>query len=52
MREYPDEQPRKELFALYKELLMNQETPWAIVSGTGEARTKNAMKFIDQYCAQ
>jgi hypothetical protein len=31
---------------------MNQETPWAIVSGTGEARTKNAMKFIDQYCAQ
>ena len=51
MREYPDEQPRKELFALYKELLMNQETPWAIVSGTGETRTKNAKKFIDQYCA-
>jgi nicotinamide riboside kinase len=52
MREYPDEQPRKELFALYKELLMNQETPWGVVSGTGEARTKNAMNLIDQYCNQ
>jgi len=52
MREYPDEQPRKELFALYKELLINQATPWAIVSGTGEARTKNAMKFIEQYCTK
>lgn len=52
MREYPDEQPRKELFALYKELLINQATPWAIVSGTDEARTKNAMKFIEQYCTK
>jgi len=52
MREYPDEQPRKQLFALYKEILQNQETPWEIVSGTGEARTKNAIKYIDQYCNQ
>jgi hypothetical protein len=37
---------------LYKELLINQATPWAIVSGTGEARTKNAMKFIEQYCTK
>ena len=48
MREYPDEQPRKELFALYKELLMNQNTPWGIVSGTGEARTKNAINLINE----
>ena len=48
MREYPDEQPRKELFALYKELLMNQNTPWGIVSGTGEARTKNAIDLIKE----
>jgi NadR type nicotinamide-nucleotide adenylyltransferase len=47
MREYPDEQPRKELFALYKELLINQNTPWGIVSGKGEARTKNAIDLID-----
>lgn len=48
MREYPDEGPRKELFAIYKELLMNQSTPWAVVSGTGEQRTKNAIQLIDQ----
>ena len=48
MREYPDEQPRKELFALYKELLMNQNTPWGIVSGMGEARTKNAIDLISE----
>jgi len=48
MREYPDEGPRKELFAIYKELLMNQSTPWAIVSGMGEERTKNAIQYIDQ----
>ncbi len=48
MREYPDEQPRKELFALYKELLMNQNTPWGIVSGMGEARIKNAIDLINE----
>jgi nicotinamide riboside kinase len=44
MREYPDPQPRAELFAIYKDLLMNQTTPW-IVSGV-ERRTKNAIKII------
>lgn len=50
MREYPDEQPRKELFALYKELLMNQSTPWGIVSGKGETRTQNAIDLISKLC--
>ncbi len=49
MREYPDERPRKELFTIYKELLMNQNTPWAIVSGKGAERTQNAIKIIEQY---
>lgn len=49
MREYPDEKPRIELFTIYKELLINQNTPWAIVSGTGEARTQNAIQAIVQY---
>ena len=47
MREYPDPQPRAELFAIYKDLLMNQTTPWGIVSGMGEERTKNAIKIIE-----
>lgn len=48
MREYPEEGPRIELFTIYKELLINQKTPWGIISGMGEARTKNAIKLIDQ----
>jgi NadR type nicotinamide-nucleotide adenylyltransferase len=48
MREYPNEEPRKELFTIYKELLINQKTPWGIVSGRGAARTENAIALIDQ----
>ncbi len=48
MREYPDEGPRIELFTIYKELLMNQNTPWAIVNGTGVARTENAIQIIQK----
>jgi hypothetical protein len=47
MREYPDEKPRKELFAIYKDILINQKTPWGIVSGLGADRTNNAIKIID-----
>jgi NadR type nicotinamide-nucleotide adenylyltransferase len=49
MREYPDAGPRKELFTIYKEQLINQNTPWGIVSGTGAQRTQNAIQLIDQY---
>ena len=49
MREYPDAGPRIELFTIYKELLINQNTPWGIVSGTGAQRTENAIQLIDQY---
>lgn len=48
MREYPNEEPRKELFTIYKELLINQKTPWGIVSGTGETRTQNAIDLIQK----
>lgn len=48
MREYPDAAPRLELFTLYKELLINQKTPWGIVSGMGDQRTANAIQLINQ----
>jgi len=48
MREYPNEEPRKELFTIYKEVLINQKTPWGIVSGLGETRTKNAIAHIEK----
>jgi NadR type nicotinamide-nucleotide adenylyltransferase len=49
MREYPDAGPRIELFTIYKELLINQKTPWGIVSGIGDQRTTNAIYLIEQY---
>jgi hypothetical protein len=48
MREYPDEKPRQELFAIYKDILINQNTPWGIVSGEGDQRTQNAIQLIDK----
>jgi NadR type nicotinamide-nucleotide adenylyltransferase len=51
MREYPNEEPRIELFTIYKELLMNQKTPWGIVRGIGEARTQNAIELIKKLAA-
>jgi NadR type nicotinamide-nucleotide adenylyltransferase len=48
MREYPNEEPRRELFTIYKELLINQNTPWGIVQGTRDARTQNAVALIKE----
>lgn len=49
MREYPDPQPRTELFSIYKDLLINQDTPWGIVSGIGNERMQNAIQIIEQH---
>ncbi len=48
MREYPDEKPRQELLAIYKDILINQNTPWGIVSGVGDERTQNAIGIIEK----
>jgi NadR type nicotinamide-nucleotide adenylyltransferase len=47
MREYPDEKPRQELFSIYKDLLINQNTPWGIISGLDQNRLNNAIQLID-----
>jgi len=47
MRKYPDEKPRQELFSIYKDLLINQNTPWGIVNGLDENRLNNAIQLID-----
>jgi NadR type nicotinamide-nucleotide adenylyltransferase len=48
LREYPDEKPRQELFAIYQNILLNQPTPWRLISGTNEERLQNAIKAIDE----
>jgi NadR type nicotinamide-nucleotide adenylyltransferase len=47
LREYPDEKIRKKLFYFYKELMINQSTPWNIISGNYEERLEKAIQFID-----
>ena len=47
LREYPDKKIRKKLFSFYKELMINQSTPWFIISGNYEERLNKAIQFID-----
>jgi len=47
MREYPDEKPRQELFSIYKDLLINQNIPWGIVSGIHQDRLNHAIQLIE-----
>lgn len=53
LREYPNEKPRQELFAIYKDILVNQTTPWHIISGTNKERFNNAINAINkQFCIE
>ena len=47
-REYPDEKPRQELYRIYKDLLVNQSTPWADISGGYEERMLAAIAAVDK----
>ena len=47
LREYPDLQFRKELFNMYKDILINQKTKWSVVSGTDVQRLQMAVGIID-----
>lgn len=47
LREYPDEKNRIELFNIYKDILVNQSTPFAIISGQGNERVVQAIDFIN-----
>lgn len=51
LREYPDENIRKQLFNIYKDLLINQSIPWVEICGTNEQRLNQAIKAIDTYCS-
>ena len=46
LREYPDEKNRWELYHYYKDLLVQQATPWAEVSGDYAARTAMAIEAV------
>ena len=48
LREYPELHTRKTLFKMYEDCMINQETPWVIISGTNEQRLKQAIKAVDE----
>lgn len=49
MREYPEPGPRLKLFHMYKDLLVHQQVPWQIISGTNNERVNSAKLAVDNY---
>jgi NadR type nicotinamide-nucleotide adenylyltransferase len=49
LREYPDEANRKELFQIYKDLLINQQTPWVEISGGDDDRLVLAINAVEEF---
>jgi NadR type nicotinamide-nucleotide adenylyltransferase len=47
LREYPDLPTRNKLFYIYKDILVNQSTPWAEISGNNEERLQRALAIVD-----
>ncbi len=47
LREYPDKRIREKLFSIYKDLMINQSTPWCIISGDYEERLEKSIQFVD-----
>jgi NadR type nicotinamide-nucleotide adenylyltransferase len=47
LREYPDLLFRKKLFNMYRDLLINQTTKWAEISGTDAQRLQLAISIIN-----
>lgn len=46
-REHPDEASRKELYNIYEDKMINQETPWVDISGSYEERLKKGIVAVD-----
>lgn len=47
LREYPDLHTRKKLFAIYKDIMINQSVPWVTIHGTYDERLTKAIQAVD-----
>jgi NadR type nicotinamide-nucleotide adenylyltransferase len=47
LREYPDLESREQLFNMYKDILVNQRTPWIEISGIEKKRLNLAVEAVD-----
>ena len=48
LREYPDFETRDKLYHHYRDILINQDTPWFEASGTNLLRTANAIQWVEE----
>lgn len=51
LREYPDLITRDKLYHIYKDIMINQSTPWVDISGDHIERTQKAIKAVDHLVA-
>ena len=49
LREYPNERPRQQLYHIYKDMMLNQKTPWVDICGGYEERLQKAMHAVDSF---
>jgi nicotinamide riboside kinase len=49
LREYPDLETREKLFRIYKDIMINQNTPWVEIKGIQETRTQHAIEAINSF---
>jgi NadR type nicotinamide-nucleotide adenylyltransferase len=48
LREYPDLETRKKLYRNYKDIMINQSTPWIDISGNNDERLLKAINAVDE----
>jgi len=51
LREYPDLKTRDQLYHIYKDIMINQSTPWVDINGDYDERLQKAIKAIDHLMA-
>lgn len=47
LREYPDLESRQQLYKIYKDILINQQTPWVEIKGNYKERLDIAITAVD-----
>jgi NadR type nicotinamide-nucleotide adenylyltransferase len=48
LREYPDLENREKLFHIYKDIMINQQTPWVEISGNYDQRLSAAVLAVKE----
>lgn len=48
LREYPDIESRQKLYSIYKDIMINQSTPWVEISGDYDERLEKAVMAVDK----